>query len=180
MLGLCFCSPVEHWVPQTPAALPGAVDSALARVSWLASLGFLTTYCFPGLQCLACWGGQQSPSEGVALQAQETIPPDDFAFFPFFLPSFFFLLKSFPHYATVLRYRWTTGYTCVQGYRTPMAPWECLHGALCAWEKFFPKLCVLLCLVYGKGRFLVFEDWWLCSLPVLQEAQAGSSFLPFQ
>lgn len=68
MLGLCFCSPVEHQVPHSHAAFRGVVDLALPRVTWLVDVRFLAGCCFPGLQCLVCWGVQQSLSEGVALQ----------------------------------------------------------------------------------------------------------------
>lgn len=54
MLGLGFCSPVEHQGPQTHAAFPAVVHLGLPRVTWHVDEAFLTICCFPELQYLAC------------------------------------------------------------------------------------------------------------------------------
>lgn len=116
------------------ACEPGFLDYLL--LSWTPVLGLLRRPAIPLGDC--------SPT------SMRNYSSRWLCFFPFFSPSFF-LLKSFPHYPTHLRYRWTTGwmYLCarVQDF---YSSWECLYWALCPWEKFFLKLCGLLCFM-AKG-----------------------------
>lgn len=62
MLGLGFCSPVEHQVPQTPAAFPEVVSLTLPRVIWCVDKGFLLLSWAPVL------GLPAIPLLSVALQ----------------------------------------------------------------------------------------------------------------